>query len=49
MDPLILLVIVLLVLWLMGFSFHIGGSIIHALLVVALVLFLVRYLSNRSI
>lgn len=36
------LAIVLLVLWLLGFSFHIGGGLIHALLVIALIVFIVR-------
>lgn len=39
------LVIVLLILWLLGFSFHVGGNLIHTLLVVALVVFIVRMLS----
>ena len=36
------LIIVLLVLWLLGFSFHVGGSLIHTLLVIALIVFIVR-------
>jgi hypothetical protein len=43
------LLVVLVVLWLLGFSFHIGGSLIHALLVVALVLFIVNQLSGRRL
>lgn len=39
------LIIVLLVLWLLGFSFHVGGGLIHALLVIALIVFIVRMLS----
>jgi hypothetical protein len=31
------IVLILVVLWLLGFSFHIGGGLIHILLVVALV------------
>lgn len=38
------IIIVLLVLWLLGFSFHIGGSLIHTLLVVALVVLIARML-----
>lgn len=37
--------IVLIVLWLLGFSFHIGGGLIHVLLVIALIVFIVRMLS----
>lgn len=39
------LAIVLVVLWLLGFSFHIGGGLIHVLLVIALIVFIVRMLS----
>lgn len=38
------IVIVLLVLWLLGFNFHVGGKLIHALLVVVLVVILVQLL-----
>lgn len=36
------LLIVLLVLWLLGFSFHVGGGLIHSLLVIALIVFIIR-------
>lgn len=39
------LVAVLLVLWLLGFSFNVGGNLIHTLLVIALIVFIVRMLS----
>jgi uncharacterized protein DUF5670 len=38
---------ILLLLWLLGFSLHIGGSVIHALLVIALVVFLVNLITGR--
>jgi hypothetical protein len=38
---------ILLVLWLLGFSMHIGGGLIHALLVIAIVVFLFNLLSGR--
>jgi hypothetical protein len=41
------ILVVLFVLWLLGFSLHIGGGLIHLLLVVALVLFIVRMVSGR--
>ena len=31
------IVVILVVLWLLGFSFHIGGGLIHLLLLIALV------------
>ncbi|MEK7604559.1 MAG: lmo0937 family membrane protein [Patescibacteria group bacterium] len=39
------ILIVLLVLWLLGFSFNVGGNLIHALLVIALVVFIARMLN----
>jgi hypothetical protein len=39
--------VVLLVLWLLGFSLHIGGSLIHLLLVVGLVVLVINLFSGR--
>jgi hypothetical protein len=39
------IIVIVLILWLLGFSFHIGGGLIHALLVIALILFVIRLLS----
>jgi hypothetical protein len=41
-------VVVLLILWLLGFSLHIGGGLIHILLVVGLVVLVVNLLSGRT-
>jgi hypothetical protein len=41
------IVAIFLVLWLLGFSLSIGGSLIHLLLVVAVVLFLVNLVRGR--
>jgi hypothetical protein len=41
------LLVVLLVLWLLGFSFSVGGGLIHILLVVALVVLVLQLLSGR--
>jgi hypothetical protein len=38
---------VLVVLWLLGFSMHIGGGLIHALLVIAAVMFLFNFFTGR--
>jgi hypothetical protein len=38
---------ILLVLWLLGFSMHVGGGLIHALLVIAIVVFLFNLISRR--
>lgn len=39
--------VVLLILWLLGFSLHIGGGLIHLLLVVGLVVLIINLLSGR--
>jgi uncharacterized membrane protein len=39
--------VVILVLWLLGFSFHIAGSLIHILLVIALIVLVFNLLSGR--
>jgi hypothetical protein len=38
---------VLIVLWLLGFSLNVGGGLIHALIVIALVLFVFNLISGR--
>ena len=38
---------ILLLLWILGFSMHVGGNVIHALLVIALVVFLVNLITGR--
>jgi hypothetical protein len=40
--------VILVVLWLLGFSLHIAGSLIHILLVVALIVLVVNLVSGRS-
>jgi len=42
-------VVILLVLWLLGFSLHIAGGLIHLLLIVALVVGLVQLFSGRRV
>jgi hypothetical protein len=39
--------VVILVLWLLGFTFHIAGSLIHLLLVVALIVLVINLVSGR--
>jgi hypothetical protein len=39
--------IVLLILWLLGFSLHVAGGLIHLLLVVALVVLVINLVSGR--
>jgi Family of unknown function (DUF5670) len=39
--------IVLVILWLLGFGLHVGGSLIHLLLVVGLVILVINLLRGR--
>jgi len=41
------IVAILLILWLLGFSFHIAGGLVHILLVVALVVIVFNLLTGR--
>jgi hypothetical protein len=38
---------ILLLLWVLGFAMNVGGNVIHALLVIALVVFVVNLISGR--
>jgi hypothetical protein len=39
--------VILLILWLLGFSFHIVGGLIHILLVIAVIVLIFNLLSGR--
>jgi hypothetical protein len=41
------IVVILVVLWLLGFTLHVAGGIIHLLLVVALIVGLIQLFSGR--
>jgi hypothetical protein len=41
------LFVIVLVLWLLGFSFHVAGGLIHILLVVALIILVINLISGR--
>jgi hypothetical protein len=41
------IVVILVVLWLLGFLAHIGGGLIHILLVVALIVFIWNMVTGR--
>jgi hypothetical protein len=40
--------VILLVLWILGFSLHIAGGLIHLLLVIALIVLVVNLVTGRS-
>ena len=41
------IVVILLLLWALGFAVHIGGGLIHLLLVIALIVVVVRLIQGR--
>jgi hypothetical protein len=41
--------VVLLILWILGFSLHVAGGLIHLLLVVALVVLVINLVSGRRL
>jgi hypothetical protein len=41
-------IVVLFVLWLLGFAIHVGGGLIHLLLVIALVLLVYNLVTGRG-
>jgi len=43
------IVVLLLILWLLGFTMHIAGGLIHILLVIALVVIVINLLSGRRV
>ena len=49
-DMLWTIVVVLVILWLLGFfAFHVGGGLIHALLVIAVIVVLYRLITGRRV
>ncbi len=42
------IIVVLVVLWLLGFAIHIGGGLIHLLLVIALILLVFNIVTGRG-
>ncbi len=44
------IVVILVVLWALGFfAFHVGGGLIHALVVIALIILIIRLLKGRRV
>ena len=41
------ILVILVILWLLGFSFHVGGGLIHILIVVAVIVLIFNLLSGR--
>ncbi len=43
------IVVILLILWLLGFTLHVAGGLIHILLVIALVVIVLQLLTGRRV
>ncbi len=43
------IIVILVVLWLLGFIANVGGGLIHILLVIALVVLVIRLVSGRKV
>ena len=41
--------VILLILWLLGFAFHIGSGLIHILLVIAIIVGLIQLFTGRKV
>lgn len=41
------IVVILVILWLLGFLAHVGGGLIHLLLVIALIVLIFNFISGR--
>ena len=41
------IIVILLILWLLGFGFHVGGGLIHLILVIAVIVLLFNLISGR--
>jgi hypothetical protein len=49
MDLLWILVVVLVIAWLGGFALHVGGGLIHLLLVIAVIVVVFRLVTGRKV
>jgi uncharacterized membrane protein YcaP (DUF421 family) len=49
MSLLDIVIIILIISWIGGFTLHVAGSMIHLLLVIALVVLIFRVLSGRKV
>ncbi len=41
------IIVILLILWLLGFGFHVGGGLIHLILVIAVIVLIFNLVSGR--
>lgn len=43
------ILVILIILWLVGFLTHVGGSLIHLILVVALIVLVIQLITGRRV
>lgn len=43
------ILVILVVLWLIGFLSHVGGGLIHLILVIALIIFIIQLITGRRV
>lgn len=43
------ILVILLVLWLLGFLTHVGGGLIHLILVIALIILVIQLITGRRV
>lgn len=48
-NMLLTIAAILFILWILGFSLHVGGGIIHALLVIALIVAIFHFVTGRRV
>jgi hypothetical protein len=41
------IIVILVILWLLGFGFHVGGGLIHIVLVIAVIILIFNLISGR--
>jgi hypothetical protein len=44
-----LIIVILVIMWLAGFAFHVGGGLIHLLLVIAVIVLIIRLVTGRRV
>jgi hypothetical protein len=41
------IIVILFILWLLGFGFHVGGGLIHLILIIAVIVLIFNLISGR--
>ena len=43
------IIVILIILWLLGFLTHVGGGLIHLILVIAVIILVIQLISGRRV